>query len=202
MRLHKDVSDDELNKEIKKFIGKITQMPPVRSRVKRALREREIKKFNVLERDGKDVLFLSVVQAGTYIRKLCDDLGKKIGGAHMLELRRTKAGIFDEKEIISLYEFEKAVEAYNNGDEKPLRSMLIPGEIVSSVLQVIQVRKDVVKKLLTGSPIFNNFVENAEIRENLAENDKLAVFSDGKFLGCYNFIGKGDLFARPEFVLN
>ena len=69
------------------------QLPQVRSRVKRAFREREIKKFEILEREGKDVLFIEEVQAGTYIRKLCDDIGKNIGGAHMLELRRIKAGL-------------------------------------------------------------------------------------------------------------
>jgi H/ACA ribonucleoprotein complex subunit 4 len=202
MRLHKEVSDKQLNEEIKNFIGKITQLPPLRSRVKRAERIREIKEFRVIEREGKDVLFLSVVQAGTYIRKLCDDLGKKIGGAHMLELRRTKAGLFDEKDSINLYDFEKAVEEYTKGDESRLRSMLIPGEIVSQVLPVLQVKQEFIKKLFTGSPLFNNFVENPEISSKLAENDKIAVFSEDKFIGCYNFIGKGDLVAKPEFVLN
>ena len=106
MRLHKEISDKALNEEIKKFIGKISQLPPVRSRVKRAFREREIKEFEIIERDGKDVLFLAKVQAGTYIRKLCDDIGKNLGGAHMLELRRTEAGLFREKTAINLYDFE------------------------------------------------------------------------------------------------
>lgn len=202
MRLHKDVEDSTLKKEIEKFIGKIKQLPPLRSRVKREVREREVKRFEVMERDGKDVLFLAQVQAGTYIRKLCDDLGKAIGGAHMLELRRTKAGIFDEKSSVNLYDFDKAVEEYGKGNDSLLRDMLIPGEIVSQVLPVVSVRKDVVKKLFTGSPIFNNFVENQEIKEKLVENDKVAVFSGDRFIGCYNFIGKGDLFAKPEFVLN
>ena len=42
MHLHKDVSDKELKEVINKFIGKIKQLPPVRSRVKRAVREREV----------------------------------------------------------------------------------------------------------------------------------------------------------------
>src|SRR3989338_1776111 len=88
MRLHKDIEKNELEKIIDKFIGMIIQMPPVRSRVKREIREREIIYFNILEIDGKDVLFETEVQAGTYIRKLCDDVGKEIGGGHMLELRR------------------------------------------------------------------------------------------------------------------
>jgi H/ACA ribonucleoprotein complex subunit 4 len=202
MRLHKEIEDKKLGEEIKNFIGKIIQLPPLRSRVKRALREREVKRFEILERDGKDVLFITEVQAGTYIRKLCDDIGKEIGGAHMLELRRTKAGIFEENQSINLYDFEKAVEEYKRGNESLLRKILIPGEIISQVLPIVFIKNDVVKKCFTGSPIFANFVINLEIKEKLQEGEKICVFSDEKFIGCYNFIGKEDLFARPEFVLN
>ena len=41
--------------------------------------------FKILEVKGKDVLFETQVQAGTYIRTLCLDIGKEIGDAHMLE---------------------------------------------------------------------------------------------------------------------
>src|SRR3990172_658016 len=75
IRLHEDISEEELKKEIQKFIGKITQLPPVRSRVKREEREREIKTFEILEKNGKDVLFKTEVEAGTYIRKLIHDIG-------------------------------------------------------------------------------------------------------------------------------
>jgi len=204
MRLHKEISKEKLEKEINSFIGKIMQLPPVKSRVKRQLREREVKTFKILEIQGKDVLFESQVQAGTYIRKLCSDLGEKIGGAHMLELRRTQAGLFSETDknypSINLYEFEKAVEEYKEGKEKKLREILIPGEIVSHLIPVIQIRKDVVKKLLTGSPIFESFVDGKIPK--LEENEKVCAFEGTKFIGCYKFIGKGDLVAKPEFVFN
>ena len=204
MQVHQEISKEKLAKEIESFVGKIMQMPPVKSRVKRELREREVKTFKILEIDGKDVLFESRVQAGTYIRKLCSDLGDKIGGAHMLELRRTQAGLFSEIDktypSINLYEFDKIMDEYAKGNEEPLRKVIIPGEVVSHLIPVIQIRKDVVKKALTGSPIFNSFVEG-KITE-LKENEKICVFQDTKFIGCYKFIGKGDLVAKPEFVLN
>ena len=49
MRLHKEISKEKLEKEINSFIGKIMQLPPVKSRVKRQLREREVKTFKILE---------------------------------------------------------------------------------------------------------------------------------------------------------
>jgi H/ACA ribonucleoprotein complex subunit 4 len=198
MRLHAEVDDKTLNSEIKNFIGKITQLPPLRSRVKRAERVREVKKFEILERDGKDVLFLAEVQAGTYIRKLCDDLGKKIGGAHMLELRRTKAGIFDEKDSVNLYDFEKAVEEYKKGNDTELKKILIPGEIVSAVLPVVQVKEESIKQILTGKPLFRK--DLAEIEKNL--ESPFTLFLKDKFVGCYRRVDEGDIIARPEFILN
>lgn len=198
MRLHAEVADKILNEEIIKFIGKISQLPPVRSRVKRAFREREIKSFDIIERSGKDVLFVSEVQAGTYIRKLCDDIGKNIGGAHMLELRRIKAGIFEEKESIKLYDFESAVEEYTRGNEKPLRDILIPGEIISNVLSVVQANPQNLKQILTGKPLFQKDIK--EKPENL--ESPFALFLEDRFIGCYKIVKEGDIFARPEFILN
>ena len=41
--------------------------------------------------DGRNVLFKVGCEAGTYIRKLCFDIGEILGvGAHMQELRRTR----------------------------------------------------------------------------------------------------------------
>lgn len=204
MQVHKEISKEHLEKEIEQFTGKIMQLPPVRSRVKRALREREVKTFKILEIDGKEVLFESQVQAGTYIRKLCSDVGEKIGGAHMLELRRTQAGLFSEVDkrypSITLYEFDKVIEEYGQGNEVPLRNIIIPGEIVSELIPLLHIRRDVIKKALTGSPLFSSFIEGKIPK--LEEGDKVCVFADTRFIGCYNFIGKGDLVAKPEFVKN
>ena len=49
MRIHGDKTIEELKKIIQeKFLGKIMQKPPVKSRVKRILREREIVSFELL----------------------------------------------------------------------------------------------------------------------------------------------------------
>lgn len=202
MRLHENISKEKLEEVIGKFTGKIKQLPPLRSRVKRAIREREVMYFKIIEIEGKDVLFETEVQAGTYIRKICDDMGKEIGGAHMLELRRTKAGLFSEEKSINLYNFEKSVQEYKSGADTNLRSILIPGEIVSSVLPVINVKKQFIEKCLRGSPIFEVFLENKENIKTLRENDKLCIFSDNIFIGCYSFRDKKNLIAVPEFVFN
>ncbi len=71
MHIHTPIQQSKIHKIIKEFIGKITQMPPVKSAVKRVLREREIYYLEILEIKDQDVLFRVGCQAGTYIRTLC-----------------------------------------------------------------------------------------------------------------------------------
>lgn len=197
MRIHKDVDDKSLNSVINKFIGKIKQLPPVRSAVKRAIREREIISFEILERNSKDILFLTEVQAGTYIRKLIDDIGKEIGGAHMLELRRVKAGIFDETKIYTLYDFDKAVEEFKKGNEKSLRELIVPAEIIASFMPTVQVNnKQLIKKLLTGKPIMKN---DLKVPANV---EKFCIFDGPAFIGVYAIVPEGNIIARAEFIFN
>lgn len=199
MRMHKEIDEKTLKSEIEKYIGKIMQLPPVRSRVKREIREREIISFNILEIDGKDVLFETEVQAGTYIRKLCDDIGKNIGGAHMLELRRVAAGIFNEEKIYTLYDLDKAIEALKNGDESAIRKMLVPAEIVSDLYEIIELKSDSLKKLLTGKPLFESDIIG---KVKGKEGDIVVGFSDYRFVGCYRLVLDNDLIAKPEFIYN
>lgn len=135
MHVHEEISIEKLQETInKKFLGKIMQKPPVKSNVKRELREREIISFEILEQDkNRDFLFKAKVQGGTYIRKLIDDLGTELGiGAHMLELRRTQAGIFSEteKEFVNLYDFEKIINEINNEEvDKDVKNKIINNSI-------------------------------------------------------------------------
>jgi H/ACA ribonucleoprotein complex subunit 4 len=204
MRMHEEIEMKKIQEIInKKFVGKIKQTPPVKSRVARREREREIKKFELIEKLEKDILFQAEVQGGTYIRKLIDDLGKEIGiGAHMLELRRTRAGIFEEdnKEYpsVNLYDFEKAVKEYKEGKEELLRKMIIPGEIVFKLHEPIEIKKENLKKIYTGKPIR---YDDLNERYSLEKEKIISVFCEGKFIGMYKVINEKEIFAKSEFVM-
>ncbi len=203
MRIHKDKDMKEIQKIInKKFIGKIIQLPPVKSRVKRAEREREIKKFELLEKQGQNILFRVECQAGTYIRKLISDLGNEIGGAHMLELRRIRAGIFEEGDkrypSINLYEFEAAVDIYNNGNDKELRKIIIPAEIITEIYPKVEIKKDNLDKILTGKPISHDDVKS---KVKINKDQTICIFSKDKFIGMYIVVEDKHIFAKPAFVM-
>jgi len=200
MRIHEDISIEKIKQAIKeKFTGKILQTPPVKSRVKRQERQREIKSFEILEKDGQNILFRAEVEGGTYIRKLIDDLGRYLGvGAHMLELRRIRAGIFKEDGLVNLYDFEKAVQEYEKGNEKLLREIIIPGEIVSEVYTEVQVKEDVIDRLLHGKVIH---YEDLEKNIKFEKKQSISVFSGNRFIGMFKIINGERIFAKPEFVL-
>ncbi len=205
MRMHEEIEIKKIESEIKNFIGKITQMPPVKSRVKREFREREIYTFEILEisDNKKDILFETEVQAGTYIRKLIDDIGKNLGGAHMLELRRTQASIFKEQDSIDIYQFLEAVKEYNEGNDKLLREILIPGEIISKVIPEIQVKENSIKKLYHGAPLFSQNLEYQKDYEKIINEEKIAAFNKDLFIGVFKRVDSKneELIGTPEYIL-
>ncbi|MDO8517118.1 MAG: RNA-guided pseudouridylation complex pseudouridine synthase subunit Cbf5 [Nanoarchaeota archaeon] len=202
MHVHKEISIEKLQEIINKnFLGKIMQKPPIKSKVKRVEREREIISFEILEQNSKDFLFKTKVQGGTYIRKLIDDLGKETGGAHMLELRRIQAGIFNEKDSHTLYELKEAVDEFKKGKQDKLKKMLVPGEnAIKEIMPVIQIKEKAVRPLLTGKPLFKE--DLAEKIQKFKEDDLIAVFFKEKFIEIAKISEKDSIFARPEFVFN
>src|SRR3989344_6104625 len=71
MHLHADITPSRIHQTTKDFTGKIRQLHPLKSAIKRQWREREIYYFEILEIKEREVLFRIGCQAGTYIRKIC-----------------------------------------------------------------------------------------------------------------------------------
>ena len=195
MHLHKDIDEKKLNETIKNnFFGKIRQKPPLKSSVRRIERTREIYYFDILEKDEKDALFIVGCQAGTYIRKLIHDLGKKLKiGAHMQELRRTKAGPFDEKAIFSMqdlidaYHFYKSENHENQGlsgcqkssifvhNEKFLRKVIQPVEKAVDHLPKIWVFDSCVDSICHGANL--NIPGISKLNDKIIQDDTVAIMT-------------------------
>lgn len=155
MQVHADVPEDTLRKVLSEFVGEIYQKPPLRASVKREPRKRFIYELNVHEINGRTVLFTCSCQAGTYIRKLCSDIGEVLGcGAHMRELRRTRAGPFTENEgLVSLHELTAAQSDFEAGNEVPLRNMIKPMEVALTSLPHIVIRDSAVDAICHGADL-------------------------------------------------
>lgn len=177
MHLHKPVEEKELKKCINEFTGTIDQLPPRKSAVKREERERDVYYFEILEIAENDVLFRVGCQAGTYIRKLCHDIGEKLGvGAHMAELRRTKAGPFKEDTLASLQDVQDAWWYYQNkGDEKPLRKIIQPVERAVAHLPKVWALDSAVSTLCHGADLKMPGV--AKIETDIEKGTRVAVLT-------------------------
>ncbi|MBD3314055.1 RNA-guided pseudouridylation complex pseudouridine synthase subunit Cbf5 [Candidatus Woesearchaeota archaeon] len=155
MHLHKDADEDLIRKTCSKFVGVIDQLPPVRSAVKRRPRKRTVYYLDVLEVDGRDVLFRTGTEAGTYIRKLLHDIGKRMKtGAHMTELRRTKVGLFNESTLVTLQDLQDAFWLWKNKkDDTLLRKAVQPMEAAVEHLPKIWIIDTTVDSMCHGAQL-------------------------------------------------
>ena len=89
------------------------------------------------------------------MRTLCIDIGKSLGvGAHMQELRRTKAGNFEEADSVNLQAVKDAVEVYlEKNDETQLRRVVLPVECGIRHLRKIFIKDNAVSAVCNGAPL-------------------------------------------------
>jgi len=177
----KAISDERLLELFKKFTGSITQTPPKISAVRKIARKRTVYYIKFLERKGNLVLFETKVDAGTYIRTLCEDMGKEIGGARMEELRRIAVGSITEKESVTMQDLIDAVWLAEKGDREPLN------RIIKDTADYIELRRITIKdnalpSIKNGAQIMAPALVDAE--PGIAQNEYVKVFSEnGKFVG-------------------
>ena len=183
MHLHKEVPQSKIQKTVKHFIGKIKQVPPIRSAVKRQERTREIYYLNIHEIEGKDVLFKVGCEAGTYIRKLVHDFGKKIGiGAHMQQLIRTKAGPFNDKDWVTLHDLKDAYELYKEGKKEHLKNIIQPMEKAVKHLPKIWIIDTAVDTLCHGADL--SIPGISKLHSKIKKDDIVAVMTLKEELIC------------------
>jgi len=153
MHLHKDISLEKLEEVLEYFKGEIYQTPPLKSSVKKCLRIKRVYSIDVLETEGRWVLMKVSCESGTYIRKLCHDIGLVLGsGAHMQDLRRTRVGPFTENSSVKLHDVKDAYEFWKEDkEEKYLREVILPLEKGVEHLKKIWVKDSAVDAICHGA---------------------------------------------------
>ena len=123
---YKDVSQEEIKETFSSFLGEIEQIPPMVS----ALRVKGKRLYNlarrgiVVERSPRKIHILSLeilkinlpliefyvhCSKGTYVRKLAEDIGEKLGcGAHMVKILRLSIGPFKIEKAVALDEINES----------------------------------------------------------------------------------------------
>lgn len=153
----KRIGEREFLEVINHFIGEINQVPPMYSavhhkgqRLYKLAREgieverkpRNVKIYDIAVEDfSEDKATIKVrCSKGTYIRTLCEDIGRKAGCmAHMGALTRTKNGIFRIEDSVKIEEIS------------PER--LIPVDRLFGKYEKIILSEDNEKRVLNGVPL-------------------------------------------------
>ncbi|WP_400207410.1 RNA-guided pseudouridylation complex pseudouridine synthase subunit Cbf5 [Candidatus Methanomassiliicoccus intestinalis] len=177
MRLHRDAEEKEIREVINTFVGRIYQVPPVRSAVKRQLRIRTIHYINVLEIDARNVLFRVGCDAGTYIRTLCVDIGDALGvGATMEDLRRSKSGSMLENDSVTLQDIKDAYVMWKEeNDDQWLRSMVKPFEVLFDPLPKVIIKDSAVDAVCHGADLAA--VGVAQLDDSIQKETTVAIFT-------------------------
>lgn len=195
------------NDVLSKFRGDIMQTPPMysakkvqgkklyelarkgveidRKPVKVRVSELEIMSDEVLD-PRSSIRIIVACSAGTYIRTLAEDIGRTIGvGAHLTELRRTRAGRFRIDEAITLPELE---------DFQEPQCRLIPMEEAVSHLPAIVLSGDRIAKTRNG---LSTRVE----AEQFADGASVRMIDDDSQLIAIGVARNNENIVQPKIVL-
>ncbi|MBO4395617.1 MAG: tRNA pseudouridine(55) synthase TruB [Eubacterium sp.] len=119
---------------------------------------------------------------GTYIRTLCDDIGRELGcGAVMKSLVRMAAGRFEINNALTISEIEESLKRFDVENEESLPDFLIPLDSVFDEYHSLTVPSDQMKLLENGNPIFIR-----PVPEGISFGDTVRVYgANGEFYALY-----------------
>ena len=183
------VSQADIDAIVQKFVGKISQTPPMYSALKKdgvrlydlarqgktveiKPREIEIFKLSVLSPLDSENCFtiLCHVSKGTYIRSLARDIGNALGcGATLSELNRIMTSGFDIEKCVSLDDI----------NEENIGNYLLNEEVAVSHLRALSVTKNQAVRFCNGGQLA---FERLNV-ENFKENELFRIKYKNQFLG-------------------
>ncbi|MGI6491694.1 MAG: tRNA pseudouridine(55) synthase TruB [Pelotomaculum sp.] len=202
------------------FTGRIKQVPPMASAVKQQGKKLyQLARLGiVIERPAREVDIHSLeyiggrnwgstaprallhlhCSKGTYVRTLCEDLGNYLGcGAYMSFLVRTRAGIFDLADAVTLEEVKEAAR------EGRMAEKIIPMEQVLPSMPVVTVKKGAMAAVASGSILYQPGV--SDMPEDLAPGVLVQLVGEDRLLAVAETTfepGQPDrLFFKPVCVL-
>ncbi len=199
-----ELSIDQIQCSLEKFIGLQAQVPPMYSALKlngkklyelaregitveRAPRQITIYELHLLEATF-DTLTLDVAcSKGTYIRSLAEDIGHDLGcGATVTALRRSQAGQF-------LLENAKTIEQLSALTNDELQANLMACDKPLEKLPALHLSEQQAKAISYGQDI--------DIESQKSESD-YRLYADGLFLGLGEYGINGKLHPKKLFNLN
>lgn len=192
----------QLEVAMSSFTGKLWQVPPMHSAVKRngrplyryarqgleverQARQVEIYRLEIEAFHGEGATLLVECSKGTYVRTLAEDLGTALGcGAHLEALQRISIGAFSIEQAVTPSRLEALT-------EKERRALLLPVDAPLASLPRLDVAPAAEQALLRGQPIAGSDGDAVGLVRLYADR--------GRFLGVGESIGNG--WVRPRRLI-
>jgi tRNA pseudouridine55 synthase len=201
-----EISELNLEKVLKNFLGEIEQVPPMYSALKhngkrlyelaykgieveRKSRKITIHSIKLLELSGDEFEIEVSCTKGTYIRTLAEDIGHELGcGAHILTLRRLEAGPFNESQMVTPAKLQEIAE---QGMEQ-LDKLLLSMDIALTHFPEVRLSEEVAYYLCRGQAV---------TVPGLPKSGRLRIYNNlDQFLGLGEVSDDGRL--APKRLIN
>lgn len=220
------LTEEEVRSCIADFAGDYEQLPPMYSALKvngkklyelarqgieveRKKRKVRIHEISIQEISLPRVRMKVHCSKGTYIRTLCNDIGRKLGcGGCMESLLRIRAGCFELSDCVRLGDVEAACAAGN------LDKILRPADWVFEHLRAVEILEPYRNLAYNGTPFSlrqmeeiqkageqkpeedqASRMESGDGESRFSEGEQVRVYdAKGRFIGIYRYHG-----GRQEF---
>jgi tRNA pseudouridine55 synthase len=204
----RDVTCDQaaVSEAMTKFLGEITQVPPMYSALKRDGKPlyEYARAGQTVEREGRQVTihalqllscalplvtFRVTCSKGTYVRTLAEDIGEALGcGAHLTALRRTGVGALTLEHAVTLDELTGMNEAERDARLQPVDALL-------STFPAVELNDEATQRFLHGQRL-----RLADVVQTRLEEGRVRVYAreGGRLLGVAR-AGEGVL--APERLI-
>ena len=209
-----NVTEDEVRSAILSFVGAYEQVPPMYSALKvngqklcdlarkgitveRKARPVVIHKIEIVSMKLPEIEMIVSCSKGTYIRTLCDDIGKKLGCfGCMKSLLRTRVDQFTVDKALTLAQLQKIIEEKTENDWDFVESV----DSVFYKYVSIQTKEEAQKLVLNGNRIPYEFVADFSI-EKMQEQVRLYDFTN-KFIGIYTYIEESQEYKPVKLFMD
>ena len=181
------LSPGDLERLVPDFLGPQRQLPPMFSAIKQGgvpLYKLARKGIEV-EREAREVVIYALsfewirlpeacftvrCSRGTYVRTLACDLGEALGcGAHLLELRRTRSGLFREADAVTIEALAEAADP---------EALLLPPDKALGHLRALRLTEEGGRKVRNGVvPQRSDFEAPVE----LLDGEKVRLYQGERF---------------------
>lgn len=199
------VKEDEIREVFSRYLGDIEQIPPMYSALKykgrklyeyaregievpREPRHSHISKLDILNIEDNKILFKVACSKGTYIRTLCDDIGKTLGTyGYMSYLLRTSSGNFHINDSYSL-DYIESIELDN------IESIMIAMDEGISQFEKVVLNDNLYKKITNGVMVRHS--------SELDSNRLYRIYCEDEFIGIGEIVYKdSNQYVKMQKVL-